>query len=515
MHRLLFLIPAKSYRATLMMDAIAKLQSQFNFEVVIGSEARQAMSSLFPDKFLLLDFNNISLSVEIILKYNSIHAIEQVIAFDEEALLLANLVNDKLSKVANSPSAVTLTKNKALMRIALSKSDVSQPKYCYLHFDSDGNEILITALYHDQDIDLQDITDKIKNPGLFSNYEKSFVTRTLEKFLDKAENAALKICFPVVVKAVGLSGSRGIIRANNVSELRIAVLKAVAIATVQSGQIDLRLLIEEYIPGAEVAVDAFMQEDEIIPLAIFDKPDPLEGPYFEETIYITPSRYDPKTQSEIIEAIQKTCRHLGIKKGPIHAELRLAHHQDSQREQNTFSDNKAMQPSFRPTLLEIASRPIGGHCGDILNFLDGMSLYEVLISLYINQDLKPNLDQGGFGAMMLPIVKTGILKEVIGTENARDTEGVCEIAISIPKGNEVIEIPEGDRYLGFILSRGNSPEEAEKALRSAYGKLRIAIEETALSASIISVLESNGGLEDIFIYTDTLLTRIKADQCAS
>jgi len=512
MHRLLFLIPSKSYRAKPLMEAVGKLREKLDFEPIIGSDVQQSMAGLFPDRFLLLDFSDIVSSTDKILAFADLYHLEQVIAFDEEATLLANFANAKLGKKANGNESILFTKNKALMRVKLSKSDVVQPQYSYIYCTSNQDQTILTNTVSGDASDITDIVSVIKNSQPLEDLAPAAINAALEELLASANDAAHKIGFPIVVKAVGLSGSRGIIRADNEAELRVGILQAVAISCKALGAIDFKILIEQYIPGTEVAIDAFVIDGMIKTLAVFDKPDPLEGPYFEETIYITPSRYDDKTQADIIDMIQKTCQCLQITTGPIHAELRLTRKDIYQI--NDLLAQGSDPASLQPVLLEIATRPIGGRCGDILNFLDSMSLYEVLISLYLGYDLEPALGKGAFGAMMIPITKTGILSDITGMTDAMEIEGIADVKIDIPKGQEVIQIPEGERYLGFILAQGDRPEEVEACLRQAFDQLKITIDDGPTS-DILSSLDSNGGLNNISAYIDTLLSYTDKAKCAS
>lgn len=507
--RLLFLIPSKSYRAPRLMEAVSRMQKSTDFEAVIGSETPQALAALFPDKFLLLDFADLHASVEKIMAYDTRHALDMVIAFDEEVISLANLANSRLTKSKDVLSVILTMKNKVLTRIALSGSPVAQPEYSYLFASSDGGKTTIRSVSGGTPIDTKILSHDLA--ATESGQDPKVLEQTLKDLLLKAADAARAIGFPVVVKAVGLSGSRGIMRANNESELEKGILESIAIAGKENCEIRLQVLIERYIPGAEVAVDGFVKNSELIPLAVFDKPDPLIGPYFEETIYTTPSRYETKTIEDIINTVQMSCNYLGVTQGPIHAELRLPR-QYSDNLNNFVADQNI---DTRLHLLEIAARPIGGQCGDILGFLGEKSFYEVLIDLYLKDDFQPQLAEGAFGAMMIPIEKTGTLKEVSGIEKARAVRHIERVSITIPPGQEVIRLPEGESYLGFILSRADTPEQAELALRQAHAELKILIDDAEAKTAILDKLTSNGGGYEISTYIKTLLSYIKDKKCAS
>lgn len=265
--------------------------------------------------------------------------------------------------------------------------------------------------------------------------------------------------FPCVVKPLALAASQGVIRANDAREFEAAVKRIRAL--LESPEIQVlrepgmeRLLVEEYVAGAEVAVEGVMREGRLRVLAIFDKPDPLEGPYFEETIYVTPSRHADSVQRAIVECAEATVRALGLVTGPVHAEFRV--NEDGVR------------------VLEAAPRPIGGLCSRALRFgpEGGMPLEELL--------LREALGLGGAdveraraasGVMMIPVPRSGIFEGVSGMEEAERVAGVDEIRITARLKDYVAAWPEGSSYLGFIFARGERPEDAEKALREAHAKL--------------------------------------------
>jgi hypothetical protein len=222
------------------------------------------------------------------------------------------------------------------------------------------------------------------------------------------------------------------------------------------------ILVEEYVPGAEVAVEGLLRGGWLEVLAIFDKPDPLEGPYFEETIYVTPSRLADELQRTIERTVSEACTAIGLTEGPIHAELRL--------------------PDTGPVVLEVAARSIGGLCSRALRFGAGISLEEIILRHALRADVGDlHRTKDASGVMMIPIPASGTLREVAGVDQARSVDGVKGLDITIPAGQRVQALPEGDRYLGFIFAAGDSPEDVEAALRSAHGHLRIAIDrpETA------------------------------------
>jgi hypothetical protein len=217
-----------------------------------------------------------------------------------------------------------------------------------------------------------------------------------------------------------------------------------------------QILVEEYVPGPEVALEGLLFGDTLHTLAIFDKPDPLDGPFFEETIYVTPSRLPPETQAAIASAVEGVARVVGIGSGPVHAELRLG--------------------AATPVVIDLAARPIGGLCSRALRFVRDMPLEELVIRQALGQDVRALVRvQEASGVMMIPIPRGGILRGVSGVEEARALPGIEDVVISIRAGEVVVPLPEGASYLGFIFARGESPAVVEEALRRAHARLEFDI----------------------------------------
>ncbi len=267
--------------------------------------------------------------------------------------------------------------------------------------------------------------------------------------------------FPCVLKPLGLSASRGVIRANNPQEFVAAFRRIHALLE----QKDVRVLrdeathwiqVESFIPGREVAVEGLMTRGMLRVLAIFDKPDPLDGPYFEETIYVTPSRLEGHAQKSIIECAEKAVAALGLWHGPVHLELRI-------NERGAW-------------MLDAAARPIGGLCARALRFEGGMPLEELIVRHALGgpaQDLPR--ESTASGVMMIPIPQAGVYEGVAGIEEAARTPGIEAIEITAKIRQKLVPLPEGSSYLGFIFARGQTPDEVERSLREAHGKLKFEI----------------------------------------
>jgi hypothetical protein len=280
--------------------------------------------------------------------------------------------------------------------------------------------------------------------------------------------------FPCVLKPLSLSGSRGVIRADNAEQFvvafqRIRDLLSSPEVRVLREEATRFIQVEAYIEGKEVAVEAVVDHGQLKTLAIFDKPDPLEGPYFEETLYVTPSRLPRAVQSAVTDTLTQAVRVLGLFHGPLHAEFRL-------NPQNVARGGST--PAV--WVLELAARSIGGLCSRALRFCspalgERLSLEELLVHLAFGNAPDVCREAVASGVMMAPIPRDGIYEGVEGVEEASRTPGVEDIVITAKPGQRLVSLPEGSSYLGFIFARGTSPQLVEDALRGAHEKLCFAI----------------------------------------
>ncbi|HSU66699.1 MAG TPA: ATP-grasp domain-containing protein [Tepidisphaeraceae bacterium] len=255
--------------------------------------------------------------------------------------------------------------------------------------------------------------------------------------------------YPCVLKPLGLSASRGVIRANNPAEFRAAF------ARIRKMGED-RIQVESYIPGREFAVEGLVTNGRFQALAIFDKPDPMEGPYFEETIYTTPSRASESVQRELLDTTARAVEVLGLRHGPVHVELR-------------YNDEGAW-------VLEAHARPIGGLCANTLRFDGGMTLEELIVRHALGEDVAAvRREQKAAGVMMIPVPRGGIYHGVDGVERAAAVAGIEDVIVTAKEGQALIPLPEGSTYMGFIFARADSPEEVESALRDSHAELRFEV----------------------------------------
>lgn len=267
--------------------------------------------------------------------------------------------------------------------------------------------------------------------------------------------------FPCVLKPLGLSASRGVIRANNPAEFVAAferirrILQQPEIRRLHE-EVNRAIQVEDYIEGREFALEGLMTQGELNVLAIFDKPDPLEGPFFEETIYVTPSRAPAAVQQAIVETTRQAVRALGLYHGPIHAEMRV-----------------------NPTgvwMLEVAARPIGGLCARALRFSSDLTLEELVVLHAIGEaPASLALTPPASGVLMIPVPGAGVFESVSGIDGARQTEGVDDIVITAKPGQELIPLPEGASYVGFVFASGADPSAVENSLRHAHARLQFQI----------------------------------------
>lgn len=406
MARILFLIPTKTYRASAFLAAAEKLA----LEVVVASERRQALEPLTENKTLTLDFSNPDGASENIVAFASRVKLDAIIPVDEDTAVVAALALKTLGLPHNSPESAIAAREKPRMRTLLRDAGLPSPDFSLVSVEDD------------------------------------FAT------------VAKEMSYPCVLKPTFLSSSRGVIRADdarsfvNAASRISTILENLELSTYDQ-KLAGKILVEEYIPGEEVALEGLLTDGHLKTLAIFDKPDPLTGPYFEETIYVTPSRHPEPVQQRLRQAVTAAAQAMGIRHGPVHAEIRI--NQDGV-----------------VWILEIAARSIGGLCARALRFENDISLEELILLHALGEDVgHTKREENASGVMMIPIPQKGTLRAVSGEKQALAVKHVDNVRITIPLSQEVVPMPEGNRYLGFIFARAETPQEVESALRKAHGKL--------------------------------------------
>ena len=275
--------------------------------------------------------------------------------------------------------------------------------------------------------------------------------------------------FPCVVKPLSLSASRGVMRADTPQQVQSACLRIQSILAAEDmadDYVSAHLLVESFISGPEVALEGLLHRGKLDVLAIFDKPDPLEGPFFEETYYTTPSRHAAAIQQEIIQCVRDACEGLGLCEGAVHAEVRIG-------------DSGCV-------IIEVAARTIGGECARLLRFGAGHSLEDLVIAHAVGQPLSIKRNNGAAGVLMIPIAKAGSLRRIEGISRARAVPFIEDILINIRDGYELIPLPEGSSYLGFMFACAPKPEQVEAALRKAHAELDVIV------APVMKVLDLRG-----------------------
>jgi len=409
MPRVLLLLPTSTYRTA----PFLKAAEQIGVDVTVGSERANTMSRFNPAALLTLPFCDIPKTLDRVIEFAATYPIDAVIGVDDQVTEVAAAVGKALALPHNTVEAIRAATNKHSMRLACHQAGVPNPGFQRFRFDDDQTDV------------------------------------------------AESVDFPCVVKPLGLSGSRGVIRANDKKELHAAIGRLASICQSATAE-DVTLvadqfLIEQFVAGPEVAVEGLLRGGEFQLLAIFDKPDPLDGPFFEETIYVTPSRLPEAAQQQIADCAAAAARALGLREGPIHAEIRLS--------------------NSGPVVIEVNPRSIGGQCSDVLRFGTGMTLEELIIRHALDPIFTPPaLLHQASGVMMIPIPQAGTLRAVHGVDAAAASPNIKSITISARPGEALVPLPEGSTYLGFLFARAESPAEVEDSLRQAHGKLRFDVE---------------------------------------
>jgi biotin carboxylase len=357
-----------------------------------------------------IQFDQPEQSVQAIVDFASQKPVQAILAIDDSATILAAMAGEALGLTYNSTEAALAARNKHRMRQLLSVAGVQSPKF---------------RLY--------DMAD------------------------DPAQIAG-EVEYPCVVKPLLLSGSRGVMRADTPAEFERAFRRlGRMLAAMQRVPGSTQILVENFIPGFEVALEGMLDRGQLKVLALFDKPDPLDGPFFEETIYVTPSRLPATSQDKITACTAQAASALGLYQGPIHAELRV---------------NDA-----GPWIVEVAGRSIGGLCSQTLRFGPDVSLEELILRQAVGLEIESwRGDEGARGVMMIPIPAAGLLKRVDGLEAAGQVPGIESVEITAQLYQPLVPLPEGESYLGFIFARGNTPDEVEAALRQAHAQLHFEVE---------------------------------------
>ena len=396
MPRLLLLLPSTTYRTA----AFVAAARQIGAELTVASERPSTLEGANPAGLLTLDFQDPERAAEQAKTFAREHPIDGVVGVDDDSSVVAAAVAERLRLKGNPVHAAVAARDKHRQRELLAAAGVPVPGFALHVLDEDPREI------------------------------------------------AKAVVYPCVLKPLRLSASRGVLRADDPASFVAAHARLKAIL----GSCDAAFLVEDFVPGYEVALEGLLVNRRLHVLALFDKPDPLDGPFFEETIYVTPSQVPTGLQKSIAQCAERAARALGLTEGPVHAELR-------------YNERG-------PWLIELAARPIGGRCSAVLRFGEGLSLEEIILRHALGMPI-PSLEREAVaaGVMMIPIPGAGVLREVQGVADARTVPLVEDVQITAHPGERLVPFPEGSRYPGFIFARGGTPTDVEAALRESHRRL--------------------------------------------
>ncbi|PYV24110.1 MAG: carboxylate--amine ligase [Acidobacteria bacterium] len=420
--RLLILSTTTGYQTRAFIEAAEKL----GLDVVFGTDRCHVLEDPWRDGALPLRFEEPEKSAAQIAEYARANPIDAVVSLGDRPTPTAARAARSLALLHHPPEAADACRDKYHSRERLRAAGLSVPAFVRFPLSADPRQIL---------------------------------------------SAEPRIPFPCVLKPLALSASRGVIRADSGEQFtkafeRIqALLRAPDVRVMREATSEF-IQVETYVEGREIAVEGLMDRGQLKVLAVFDKPDPLAGPFFEETIYVTPSRLRPEVQAAVVETLERAVRALGLYHGPLHAELRIGP-EDA--------------PAPRVWIMEVAARSIGGLCSRALRFCssslgDGITLEELLIATALGKNVRDvRREAAASGVMMIPIPHEGIYEDVHGLERARAAPGVEDVVITARPTQKLVPLPEGSSYLGFIFARGSSPEFVEDALRRAHEKLQFVI----------------------------------------
>jgi len=405
MQRILIVAATTGYQTRLFADAARRL----GMDVTLATDRCHVLEDPWADHAVPVRFDDPYSAVETIETIAQAAPFDGILAVGDRQTFLAAILADKLGLPYSSQASIEAARNKFLTRQRFLAAGLPVPQFFRLNIAEDPVQVSEESPY------------------------------------------------PCVLKPLGLSASRGVIRADNPAEFRTSFQRIGALLARPEIQVlreeqNQYIQVESFIGGQEYALEGVLTGGRLKTLAVFEKPDPLNGPFFEETIYLTPSAIQPVIQ----QATEKAIRAVGLTHGPIHAEARY--------------DGRDVW------VLEVAARPIGGLCAKVLRFDGGMPLEELLLRHAAGEDIAHiQREPCASGVMMIPIGRGGVYEGVEGLDSASEIAGVEEIAITAKIGQTIEPLPEGASYLGFIFARGNAPEDVERSLRNAHARLRFQI----------------------------------------
>jgi len=404
--RVLLLVPARTYRAADFLAAAGRL----GLDLVVGSDGALPLGGR---PVVPVNPGDPERSADRIMA--STGPVDAVVAADTPMLVLAAVTAGRMGLPHNPVDAVIAATDKAVQRRRWATAGVAQPAFRVVPAAA-GEDVL--------------------------------------------RQAAGEVGGPCVVKACSLSASQGILRADDPTAAVAAARRVRQVLDAAGRPGGEPLLVEEYIPGPELSIDGLLAAGTLSITAVFDKPWTPDGPTFEETLLITPSRLAAPVLAPAISTAGQAARALGLTDGPVHAELRI--------------DERGGRT--RPVMLELAARCIGGLCSRALRFPGGASLEELVLANALGRPTPAYRDRRPSGVLMLPVPRPGVLRAVEGRTEAAATPGLTGLSITIPLGQRVHPLPEGDRYLGFIFAEGDTQDQVEQTLGIARERLRVVIQ---------------------------------------
>ena len=517
--RLLLLASKLGYQTRSFAQAARKL----GIEVIIGSDRCHQLDDPWSDGAIPLHFENPEQAAQALIAAVRDRPVRAILALGDRQTAAAAYAARALGLRYNAPASVENCRNKLRQREVLRAAGLPVPEFFSFTLPggqsvgaagrSGGQSVVEASQQFSVQASVQSSVQSAGEPGARSGARSGapagFQSSVRAGALDSrglpawphapdsphspdAARILSQVVFPCVLKPLSLSASQGVIRANNEAEFTAAVariarlLSSPEVQVTREAQLD-RVLVERYLPGAEVALEGLLERGHLRVLALFDKPDPLTGPYFEESIYVTPSRLPAEMQRRIVDCAAATAQALGLSEGPVHAEFRV---------------NEA-----GPWVLEMAPRPIGGLCSQALRFgAERIFLEELLVRQAMGL---PGADLPreplAAGVMMIPVPRSGILEDVQGLDEAARTPGIDQVEITARLHDFIAAWPEGSSYLGFLFARAEMPEQVEAALRAAHGQLsititpRLPVAHPAVHASqaLHGVAESRGPVEPV------------------
>jgi ATP-grasp domain/L-amino acid ligase C-terminal domain 2/ATP-grasp N-terminal domain len=430
MPRILILATTTGYQTRAFGDAAARL----GVELVFATDRCHMLEDPWQDGAIPVRFHDEEASVDAIVEAARTRPLDGILAVGDRPTVIAARAAERLGLAGHPPGAAAIARNKRLFRERLRDAGLPAPSFVVASVDAEPRAIVRS------------------------------------------------VSFPAVIKPAALSGSRGVMRIDDAAGLRTAFARLRTL--LQSPDVQAErdpahrvVLVEDFIPGRELAIEALLDNGTLHLLALFDKPDPLDGPFFEETIYVTPSSESPEVQRAIVDAVADAAAAVGLQHGPIHAECRVT-------------------ASGKIFILEVAARPIGGLCARALRFRPGSDTGQTpngqkgsdpcqtpraLEELLLRHALGESPDgwtreADASGVMMIPIPRRGVFRGVSGIDAAEAVDGVDDVRITAKPDQLLVPLPEGASYLGFIFARGADPRFVERALREAHARLEFVVD---------------------------------------